>query len=176
MAAVVLVRYSEDWPAQFEEARAELLATFAPVVVAIEHIGSTSVPSLAAKPVIDVLLGADSLATVERSFPRLKRCGYEYVFEYESELPMRRYFVRPASGSSLRVNLHAVVQGSQFWLEHLAFRDALRASPALMLEYQDLKYDLASRFANDRSAYTAAKAPFIGAVVASLMSQSNGGG
>ncbi len=168
MQPVVVAPYSEEWPLWFAEVRAELLLAFAPNHVSVEHIGSTSVPGLSAKPIIDVLLGANSLNAIEATIEVLERLGYEYISKYEAEFPMRRYFVM-AAGKSPRVNLHAVVLGSQFWLEHLAFRNALRSSPSLVSQYEELKSKLAAKFAHDRPSYTEAKAPFIRAVIASVL-------
>lgn len=168
MKSVVIAPYSEEWPLQFAEVQAELLQAFGSSPVVVEHIGSTAVSGLSAKPIVDVLLGSDSLHTIEQKVQVLKGLGYEYVAKHEIEIPMRRYFVRSAS-SSPRVHLHAVVLGSQLWMEHLAFRDALRSSPTLVSQYQELKELLAAKFKHDRPAYTEAKAPFIRAVIASVL-------
>ena len=164
MSGVTVAPYSPEWPALFDNLRDELLGNFASVPVAVEHIGSTSVPGLAAKPVIDVLLGANSLADVESKIEPLSKLGYSYVSKYERELPMRRYFVK-AAPASLRVHLHAVEVNSRFWQEHLAFRDTLRADPDLRSAYETLKLRLAMEYAHDKSAYTAAKRAFIQAVL-----------
>ena len=164
MPAVVVQPYSADWPRQFDAVRDELRGVFAFVEVAIEHIGSTSVPELAAKPVIDVLVGAASLAYIEDRIASLAALGYEYVAKYEVELPLRRYFVK-SSMLSPRIHVHAVVTGSTIWREHLAFRDALRTNAALRSEYQELKVQLAARFVDNKAAYTEAKDPFIKAAL-----------
>jgi GrpB-like predicted nucleotidyltransferase (UPF0157 family) len=164
MPVVVVQPYSVDWPRQFDAVREELRGVFACVDVAIEHIGSTSVPELAAKPVIDVLVGAPSLASIEDRITSLAALGYEYVAKYEVELPMRRYFVKSPRLSD-RIHVHAVVTGSTIWHKHLAFRDALRTKAALRGEYQELKLQLAVQFADDKAAYTEAKDPFIKAVL-----------
>lgn len=145
----------------------ELLATFAPEEINVEHVGSTAVPGLAAKPVIDVLLGAASLSVIESRIPALSKRGYAYVSKYERELPMRRYFVN-ASVGGLRVHVHAVEERSTFWRDHLGFRDILRANGKVRSEYQALKLRLAVQHAEDKSAYTSAKGPFIQAVVGKL--------
>lgn len=167
MSQVVVQPYSARWPVVFDAVRDELSSAFVPVEAAIEHIGSTSVPGLAAKPVIDVVVGARALADVESRIAALDACGYGYVQKYERELPMRRYFVKP-SVLSLRIHVHAVERGSRLWREHLAFRDALRADAGLCARYQQLKLQLAAAHADDKSAYTDAKAPFIQSVLASL--------
>jgi GrpB-like predicted nucleotidyltransferase (UPF0157 family) len=168
MSSVTIVPYSNDWPLQFAPVRANLLAAFADVTIQVEHIGSTSVPGLAAKPIIDVLLGAGSLTDIESRTEALELIGYQYISKYEKELPMRRYFFKPEAHSSLRVNLHAVVLSSPFWHEHIAFRDALRSDRSLVAEYCSLKTELAARFPHDRPSYTAAKAPFIQSTLNSL--------
>lgn len=174
MSAVVLLPYSERWPLAFERIRDEVMRAFSgersdahadDSAVDVQHIGSTSVPGLCAKPVIDVLLGAASLARIEANIGALAALGYVYVSKYERELPMRRYFVRDADGERPRVHLHGVVIGSPIWREHVAFRDALRADPALRDRYAALKTELAARFARDKAAYTDAKAPFIRAAI-----------
>jgi GrpB-like predicted nucleotidyltransferase (UPF0157 family) len=167
MPTVALAPYSPDWPTQFHAIREELLSVFAPMLVTIEHIGSTSVPGLPAKPVIDVLLGARSLADIESKIKPLNEIGYSYVPKYEIEIPTRRYFVR-SSATSLRVHLHAVELSSRIWQAHLAFRDRLRADANLCAQYQALKLRLAEEFADDKSAYTNAKGPFIQAVLATV--------
>lgn len=149
----------------FAAVRDGLLPLFAPGDVVVEHVGSTSVQGLAAKPVIDVMLGAPSLADIEARAGRLAAIGYAYVSKYERELPMRRYFTSDAV-VPLRVHLHAVETGSVFWREHLAFRDALRGDDALRDAYQALKLRLAGTFARDKSAYADAKGPFIRSVLA----------
>ena len=170
MPTVILTPYSFNWPTQFHATREALLSIFAPTVVTIEHIGSTSVPGLAAKPFIDVLLGARSLTDIESKIKPLNEIGYSYVPKYEREIPMRRYFVK-SSATSLRVHLHAVELHSRIWQDHLAFRDALRADANLRDQYQTLKLQLEEEFADDKSAYTAAKGPFIQAVIAAQNKQ-----
>ena len=160
MSSVIVSPYSTEWPNLFSAVRAELLPVFTPTVVAVEHIGSTSVPGLAAKPVIDVLLGADSLLDIESKISPLNELGYQYVSKYERELPMRRYFVK-SSAASLRIHLHGVQLDSRLWQDHLTFRDALRTDAKLCARYQSLKLHLAQVFGDDKSAYTAAKDPFI---------------
>lgn len=167
MAAVIVVPYSTDWPGLFAAIRDELVSVCAPTRVAVEHIGSTSVPGLAAKPVIDVLLGAPSLADIAAQIPALRDCGYAYVPKYERELPMRRYFVK-SPAASLRVHLHGVERDSRSWREYLAFRDTLRADATLRAQYDTLKLHLAEAHALDKAAYSAAKGPFIQAVVARM--------
>jgi GrpB-like predicted nucleotidyltransferase (UPF0157 family) len=180
MANVVVVPYSDQWPERFGILQTELIALFAPDSIAVEHIGSTSVPGLAAKPVIDVLIGAPSLAQIESKIKLLGEHGYEYVSKYEVDIPERRYFVKvqvclPNSSraeipaTALRVHVHAVELASRIWCEHLVFRDALRNDALLRARYQTLKLQLAKEFANNKSAYSNAKNPFVEAVIADVL-------
>ena len=120
--------YHPEWPHRFDEERRVLAVAFAGSDAIIEHIGSTAVPGLGTKPVIDVLIGVPILVEVERRIPLLEAAGYEYVQEYEQQLPDRRYFRKPRSGPRA-YHVHCVVAGSDFWIRHLAFRDYLRAHP-----------------------------------------------
>jgi GrpB-like predicted nucleotidyltransferase (UPF0157 family) len=163
-AAVEIVEYSDQWPVIFATEARLIRAVFEPETVSIEHIGSTAVPGMGAKPVVDILLGALCLEAIERRIPALESSGYRYVRQFEDQLPQRRYFVKPADAAA-RFHLHAVESDSQFWRDHIAFRDVLRTSRQVFDAYLSLKRNLAESSKMDREAYTEAKAPFIEAVV-----------
>jgi GrpB-like predicted nucleotidyltransferase (UPF0157 family) len=154
-----LSAYSPLWPSIFEIEKERLTHVFGGAV-AIEHIGSTAVPGLGGKPIIDIMLGAPELTVVELRIDDLAADGYRYVPEFEKSMPERRYFTK-MDGQPGNFHVHAVVLGSPFWKRHLAFRDALRADPALAAQYWKIKQQLAKRNANDRGAYTDAKSAFI---------------
>lgn len=166
MSDVLIVAYQAHWPAQFLQIAGELHTVFSNVRAQVEHIGSTAVPGLCAKPVLDVLLGVDSLQCIAQRLPALAALGYVYRPAYEAALPERRYFVRPA-GATERVHLHGVLKGGLIWQRHLQFRDRLRQDSEARTRYAELKRELAARHAADKSAYTEAKAPFIQALLAS---------
>ncbi len=157
---VRIVDYDPVWPIRFEAERELLGQAFGGAPVSIEHVGSTAVPGLAAKPIIDILISADSLEAFEVRVPELARLGYEYVPEFEVELPMRRYFRKPALTGRTH-HLHCVETDSAFWRDHLLFRDFLRTHPDRAAAYAELKRELAQRFSHDREAYTQAKTAFI---------------
>jgi len=163
-APIAVVAYSSDWPARFAAERDALARVFPPCAFTIEHIGSTAVPGLDAKPTIDILIGAPSLPEIEARIGAMESLGYAYVPEHEGALPERRFFAKPATGPR-RFHVHAVRADSSFHAEHLRFRDALRADPALAAEYGALKRRLAVRHHPDREAYTDAKSAFIHSVV-----------
>lgn len=169
MSQLRLLEYQDSWPEQFQHVAAELAAVFAPRGAAVEHIGSTAVPGLCAKPVLDVLAGVDSLREAEDHRHALASLGFTYRAEYEDQVPERRYFVR-AEAQTLRVHLHCVVRGSRLWRQHIAFRDVLRHRPEVMREYAALKRSLVLLHEDNKSAYTEAKAPFITRVLAGAAS------
>jgi GrpB-like predicted nucleotidyltransferase (UPF0157 family) len=162
----VIIEYDPRWPALFEEERARLLATTGTLLAAIEHIGSTAVPGLAAKPIIDIMGGVRELGEVLRYVADLEGIGYEYVPQYEVYIPERRYFRMPRTGQGPRTHhLHVVELTSTFWQRHLLFREYLRAHPAVAFEYADLKRRLAMEYGDDRRGYTDAKRPFIESII-----------
>lgn len=161
---VEIVPWSAAWESEFEAERRRLLTVFDAQDVQIEHIGSTSVRGLGAKPIVDILVGAPSLAYIETRIPALEALGYHYVPELETTLPERRFFALPREHPR-RFHLHATERGGTFWREHLRFRDALRSDPALARDYERLKRELAARHRNDRDAYTDAKTAFVTGVV-----------
>ena len=161
---VYVVPYDPAWPQWYEEEKARLQADIGAYVHSIEHMGSTAVPGLAAKPVIDILIGVHSLADAAQFIPPLVTRGYEYVQRYESEMPFRRYLHRKIEGVHTH-HLHMVEPQTQFYRSQLAFRDYLRQHPQACREYADLKLALAERYRNDRVAYTDAKSDFINAIL-----------
>ena len=163
---VLLVPYDPDWPRRFDEERRVLATVFAGAEAVIEHVGSTAVPGLGSKPVIDVIVGVPGLAAVDERIPALEAAGYEYIQEYEKQLPERRYFRKPRFGTRM-FHVHCVVTGSASWIQHLAFCDYLRARPEVAAAYYKLKEDLAARVS--KADYTEAKSPFIEQVLASAM-------
>jgi GrpB-like predicted nucleotidyltransferase (UPF0157 family) len=166
MPELVLSEYQDTWPRQFQQVAEQLLANVPLPGARLEHIGSTSVPGLCAKPVLDLLLGVSTLKEAEAAIPALAFAGFVYRPEHEVAIPDRRYFVRP-EGPTPRVHLHAVLVGGLLWQQHLYFRDALRQEPLLREQYATLKRRLAVLHAQDKAAYTEAKAPFIIQVLAS---------
>jgi GrpB-like predicted nucleotidyltransferase (UPF0157 family) len=159
---IEVVDYDPSWPRRYEEERDRIAAALGDAVVAIEHVGGTAVPGLPAKPVIDIMVGVPDIERAGQAVAGLINLGYQYVPELESQLPERRYFRR---GTPETHHVHMVTMGSDFWEEHVLFRDYLRSNPQAAEEYGKLKRGLASRFRFDRDAYRAGKVPFIDTVV-----------
>src|SRR3989304_1253108 len=135
--AIVIADYDPAWPARFEEERAAIVAARGEAmggVVAIEHIGSTSVPGLAAKPIIDIAIGVRQVADVVPCITPIVGLGYKCMGEFG--IPGRLYFRK---GKPRSHHIHMVVHKGEFWQRHLAFRDVLRARPDLAGEYARLK-------------------------------------
>jgi len=163
-APVVIAPYSSGWPGLFLSEYAVLSSLFPQPTFQIEHIGSTAIPGLPAKPIIDIMLGAPSLREVEAQIVGLEHLGYEYLPQHEQTMPERRFFAKPVIRPRL-FHLHAAVFGETFWNEHLLFRDALSNNPPLAAEYGSLKLRLAAQFGEDRDGYTNAKSSFITSVI-----------
>ncbi len=163
--------YDPRWPSLYEVERAQIAACLAPWLDAIEHIGSTSVPGLAAKPIIDIMPGLRPEAAkdeLDSCVQPMIDLGFTYIGQYESELPERRFFRRTATGGGAdagaadrpAVNVHLVAVGSGFWRRHLKFRDILRGDAQVCRRYEKLKMELAAVYSvvND---YAEAKTDFI---------------
>jgi GrpB-like predicted nucleotidyltransferase (UPF0157 family) len=162
---VVLVLYEEAWPSLFEDERAHIEDAVGPWMEEIEHIGSTAVPGLAAKPIIDIMVGVRSLEDTPALVACLETIGYEYVPELEQQMPFRRYF-RKLTGGRRTHQIHLVERSdAAFWNRHVLFRDYLRAHPKVAERYTRLKYEVSDRFREDRVAYTDAKTDFIAEVI-----------
>jgi GrpB-like predicted nucleotidyltransferase (UPF0157 family) len=161
-APIEIVEYQLHWPAEFAREQHVIARALAPCLVGPpEHIGSTAVPGLAAKPVIDIMAPVASLKESVGCIEAATRIGYVY-FPYKPDL--MHWFCKPSPEHRTH-HLHLVQMNSRLWLERLAFRNALRSSEALRTEYQELKYQLAAQHRGDREAYTEAKSPFVQRVV-----------
>jgi len=160
---VALRAYDPHWPGMFEAERERLLSLFPDDFIAIEHMGSTAVPGLAAKPVIDILAGVASMEAARALVAPLCAQGYTTSAEFNATLTDRQWLMRWANGHRTH-HLHLVVHGGPVWDQRLRFRDALRADPALAWNYAALKTELAAKHPTDREAYTEAKAAFVRAV------------
>jgi GrpB-like predicted nucleotidyltransferase (UPF0157 family) len=160
---VFIVPYDEAWPSRFDDERALLQPALAPWLVApIEHIGSTAVPGLDAKPVIDILAPVASLDGSRDALAILAALGYVY-FPYRVDV--MHWLCKPSDEVRTH-HLHLVPFGSALWQERLAFRDYLRAHADVAAEYAALKYALAECYRLDREKYTDAKEPFVRRVLA----------
>jgi GrpB-like predicted nucleotidyltransferase (UPF0157 family) len=148
-ASVEIVAYDPAWPSRFENERALLLPELAPWLAGpIEHVGSTAVPGLDAKPVIDIMAGVESLSASRDAIAAAERCGYLY---YPNRDDVMHWFCKPSPAFRTH-HLHLVPFDSDLWKARLAFRDHLRQYPGVAREYAALKRELAARHRFDREA------------------------
>jgi len=159
---VVVVDYDPGWPATFGRLRDRLAGALGRLAVAIEHVGSTAVPGLAAKPIIDLDVVIADRADLPAVIRRLQDLGYHH--QGDLGVPGREAFATPAGAPAHHLYVCAV--GTPALDRHLAFRDALRADPGVADAYGELKRALAARLGHDRSAYTDAKSAFVERVLA----------
>jgi GrpB-like predicted nucleotidyltransferase (UPF0157 family)/predicted RNA-binding protein associated with RNAse of E/G family len=163
---VIILDYDPRWPTIYSKEKDQILSVVGNKVVAMEHVGSTAIPRLGAKPIIDIMVGVRQLSDAKECIEPLRSIGYEYVPEYEKELPERRYFRKGPEGvRNKHFHLHMVQRGTDFWKRHLMFRDYLRCHPDVAKQYGELKRKLAEKHALDREAYTEAKTSFIESVL-----------
>ena len=160
--AIVLVAADPGWPAVYALARDKILDALPTPPLLIEHIGSTAVPGLMSKPVIDIIVLVADMAPTQEAIPQLERIGYE--FRPEVSGPTRLFLRRVAADGVRTHHLHIHTDHDDVQ-RHLLFRDRLRADAATRRDYEALKRDLALRHAGDREAYAKGKDDFVDAVV-----------
>jgi GrpB-like predicted nucleotidyltransferase (UPF0157 family) len=165
--AVRLAAYDPRWPALYELERTRLLQLQGESAPHIVHIGSTAVPGLAAKPVIDLMIGVSGGDARAALIEPLQPAGY--VHGDSDVVAGRLYFKRDDARGRRTHQASVCALDGVFWREHLVFRDALRADAALCAAYLDLKRALATRFPHDRVAYSNAKSEFVAAALRPAM-------
>ncbi|MBI5244624.1 MAG: GrpB family protein [Elusimicrobia bacterium] len=148
---IEVAEYDPAWPAMFHR-ECEAIRGRLPAAETLEHIGSTAIPGLAAKPTIDIMVGVKTLAVGEGVISGLADLRYRYLGEYG--IPGRHFFPK---GGSRTHHVHWVRRDADFWQKQLVFRDYLRANPQEASEYEGVKRRLAERFHNDRDSYTRSK-------------------
>lgn len=153
---VEIVSYDTAWPARFVDWHDRLAGALGPIAPRIEHVGSTSVPGLAAKPVIDVQVSVDDVANESRYVPGIESVG----IQLRSREDGHRFF-RPFVGRPRDVQVHVCATGSRWERRHLLFRDYLRADAAARAAYTVAKAEIAARWTDDRIAYADAKTDII---------------
>jgi GrpB-like predicted nucleotidyltransferase (UPF0157 family) len=161
--AVRIVDYDPAWPAQAAAELRRLKDGLGAVAVRLEHVGSTAVPGLAAKPILDLQLSVAALEPRARYVEPLERLGY--LFAPAPESPDHHFFAKPPERPRT-FHLHAGAAGSEHELRHLAVRDFLRAHDDEAAAYAALKREVASRHPQDRLAYIAGKESYVSALEA----------
>lgn len=163
-----LSAYDPCWPDRAAGYATELLPVLNRWLLSpIEHVGSTAVPGIVAKPVIDLMARvAEPDAVVDQASGKLEALNWRYVPPELDGRPWRRFFAKVSPDGQHRLaHLHLMPAGAARWAEQLRFRDALRANPALRDEYAAVKQQLAASYADDRERYTDEKAAFVARVL-----------
>jgi len=157
-APVEIEPYNDAWPGKFLVERTLLAQVLRPWLAGpIEHIGSTAIPGLAAKPIVDIIAAVKDLESSRPALAELQKIGYCYAL-YKSDV--MHWLCKP--NPELRTHhLHLVPFKSDLWAERLAFRDLLATNQSVARDYVELKYRLAAAYRHDRDRYTEEKGPFI---------------
>lgn len=159
---VVISDYDDEWPILFRQIAAPIEQALGDVAIGVEHVGSTAVPGLAAKPVIDIDIVVAEAADVPVAIEQIRRLGY--VYQGDKGIAGREAFMRPPHLPPH--HLYVVIAGNKPHTDHIRFRDYLRAHPDVAREYADLKKRLADEHRDQRERYTDAKTEFIARALA----------
>lgn len=159
ITTVIVAPHDPAWRRQFDEEARRLAEHLGDVVVHLHHIGSTAIPGLPAKPIIDVVMEVVDLTALDAATPILAALGYEAMGEYG--IPRRRYFRKNDASGRRTHHVHAFELGTPEVERHLAFRDYMVAHPAAARAYGDLKQTLAQRHPDDVEAYMDGKDVFV---------------
>jgi GrpB-like predicted nucleotidyltransferase (UPF0157 family) len=167
---IIVVDYDPSWHERFLFFQRRIAEALGSMAVAIEHVGSTAVPDVPAKPIIDI----DVLLATDTEFGAVIDCLAKlgYVHQGNLGIPEREAFAAPVH--DIPHHLYVCPSGSRMFQEHLAFRDYLRTHPREAKAYADLKRSLALQFRDDRSAYTSRKSAFVAEIVSQAMSHPPG--
>ena len=168
--AINLSPYDPQWPRLFQAEAARIRSVLAAAI--IEHVGSTSVPGLMAKPFIDILVCIEDAGLLPAAIPALESLSYHYVPEAEKIVSERRFFRKIDHSPGFHV--HVVARSAPLHSNLLLFRDTLRSSASTARQYLALKLRLAESHSTDVDAYTLAKGPFVEGVLQSARAGSNG--
>ena len=166
MDEVEIVEYDPRWPLLFEEEAKRLRSVLDPSqIIGLEHFGSTAIPGLAAKPIIDILIAVRSLAVAQATVIEALQ-NLDYVFWADNPKKDRMFFVKgmPPFGSKRSHHVHVTEPDGEMW-RRLAFRDYLRAHPEEAETYERLKRRLAAEHQTDREAYSDAKSAYVESVM-----------
>ena len=156
---VVIADYDPEWPVLFDAERRRLEEGLGDVAVRVEHVGSTAVPGLAAKPVIDIQVSVRSFEPFDAYARPLADLGYLFRTSDDDD-PAHRFFKLEQNGVR-RFHIHVCEAGGEWERRHLAFREHLRRDTVAAREYEAVKRALAARFPHDSLAYADAKTPYI---------------
>lgn len=162
--SITIVDYDSEWPSRFQQEKDVIDALLHEIGVCIEHVGSTSVPGVAAKPIVDIMIGVTSPSHLNECVNPLQNLGYTYLPEYEATVPFRRLLIKRHPTCAHNFNIHVVEIGCDFWMDQISFRNYLRCNPMAAQDYVRLKRELAKEH-RDIDGYTAAKTSFVRSIL-----------
>lgn len=163
---IIIVPYDPDWPRKFEKEKKLIEKTLGSYITGgVHHIGSTAIPGLSAKPIIDILVGVESLEISKSCIDLLSKIQYHY-FPYKTE--SEHWLCKP-SPTHREYHLHLIPTNHKDFKAKLVFRDYLRSHQKVRNAYGKLKIKLAEQFGNDREAYTEAKTEFVKSILAKAL-------
>ncbi len=162
-APVELTDYDPSWPSKFEQERGAIADAISHWLIGpIEHVGSTAIPGLRAKPIIDIMAPVESLSASRDALPVLTTLQYEY-WPYRADV--MHWLCKPSDEFRTH-HLHLIPMDSRLWQDRLVFRHYLLTNPSVASQYADLKNQLADLYKHDREAYTDGKTDFVEHIVA----------
>jgi GrpB-like predicted nucleotidyltransferase (UPF0157 family) len=170
MDNIVIVEYDPKWVELFKREAIYLRNLLEEaLILRIEHFGSTAIPGMPAKPIIDILVEVPSFDRIQQeALPKLAIAGYEYLWRSDRP-PGHMMFIKRSPDGRRTHHIHMATQGHKLW-ERLYFRDYLHNHPEEAARYAQLKRDLAKQFAGDREAYTNGKSEYVALITAKAKS------
>ena len=178
---ILFEEYNAKWPSDFLDQQRAIIKALGNLYLTVDHIGSTSIVGLGAKPVIDILVGLKDESFLDKVIHPMTLCGYTYFKKYEPDMPYRRLFVKLKPLTNLPLpkiidineeylsgkdfisltQIHIIVKDTHHWTRHIAFRDFLRTHPEIRDKYYKLKYSLSQQEFTHHLEYNTAKNDFV---------------
>ncbi|MBD3208477.1 MAG: GrpB family protein [Candidatus Nealsonbacteria bacterium] len=159
---VRLSPYNPRWKKLYEQERKRIVSVIGGHILDIQHVGSTSIPGVKAKPIIDIAIGVRDLKTGRNCIKPLEELGYEY--KHDAGIKGRHFFAK-GSEKNRTYYVHVEKLNGQLWKNHILFRDYLRAHKQAVREYNKIKEGLAEKYKDDRDSYSAEKNSFIEEII-----------
>lgn len=166
---IEVVPYNPEWKAEFNRLKEQLLSYVGDLIISIEHVGSTSIEGLVAKPIIDLDLVMDSYDVLPQIIERLQQHGYEHQGNLGIE--GREAFQRLQEDGFMKYHLYVCPKDGKGYLEHIAFRDYLRSNTAARQAYAEVKQRLAEQHRYDIDAYCEGKTTFVSSILSKAMKE-----
>lgn len=159
---VMLVAYDKNWAVEYKKEKECLLNIIGEYILDIQHVGSTSIEGLSAKPIIDIAVAVENVEVLGKLIPILSEAGYDVKNSIDD---LGEVLARKGSPENRTHYIHIEIKNSTFWNNHILFRDYLLKYPKYVKEYEELKQQIALKFGDERKKYTAEKNEFISMIL-----------